>query len=277
VVGAIEPSVRHAEIERARRKRTEKFDAYDLYLQALPHIWAHSPQERAKGLDFLNAALQIDQNYAAAHGLTAWAYQQRFQRGGAVNLSDREAAIRHARAALSLDTDDTTALSLAGFAVASLERDHQTGLSATDKALLHNPNSAQALSYSAVVNSLAGRFDTVLDRAHQSIRLSPFDPIRYIPETAMATALFCTGRYVGAAEAAQRAIQYNARFVPARALLAACLIRLNRSEEARAEATRVLAMEPHFHSRVSVIQVAASIPGVSDPILEALKEAGLPE
>ena len=39
VVGAIEPSVRYAEIERSRRKRTEKFDAYDLYLQALsrPH------------------------------------------------------------------------------------------------------------------------------------------------------------------------------------------------------------------------------------------------
>jgi adenylate cyclase len=277
VVGAIEPSVRYAEIERARRKRTEKFDAYDLYLQALPHIWAHSPQERAKGLDFLNAALQIDQNYAAVHGLAAWAYQQRFQRGGAANISDREAAIRHARTALSLDTDDTTALSLAGFAVASLERDHQTGISATEKALLHNPNSAQAQSYSAVVNSLVGRFDTALDRAHQSIRLSPFDPVRYIPETAICTALFCTRRYVEAAEAAQRAIQCNARFVPGHALLAACLIRLNKFEEARAEASRVLAMEPHFRCRVSLIQVAASIPEVSDSILEALKEAGLPE
>ena len=148
VVGAIEPSVRHAEIERARRKRPEKFDAYDLYLQALPHIWAHSPQERAKGLDFLNAALKIDPSYPAAHGLAAWAYQQRFQRGGA-NINDREAAIRHARTALSLDTDDTTALSLAGFAVISLQHDHQGGISATERALLHNPNSSQALGYSA--------------------------------------------------------------------------------------------------------------------------------
>ena len=197
VVGAIEPSVRHAEIERARRKRPEKFDAYDLYLQALPHIWAHSPQERAKGLDFLNAALNIDPSYPAAHGLAAWAYQQRFQRGGA-NINDREAAIRHARAALSLDTDDTTALSLAGFAVISLQHDHQGGISATERALLHNPNSSQALGYSAVVNSLVGRFDTALDRARQSIRLSPFDPVRYIPETAMCTAFFCLGRYAEA-------------------------------------------------------------------------------
>jgi adenylate cyclase len=276
VVGAIEPSVRHAEIERARRKRTERIDAYDLYLQALPHIWAHSPQERAKGLDFVNAAIKVDPNYAAAHGLAAWAYQQRFQRGGAAS-TDREAAIRHARTALSLETDDTTALSLAGFAVISLEHDHQAGISATEKALLHNPNSAQALSYSAVVNSLAGRFETALDRARQSIRLSPLDPVRYIPEMAMCTAFFCTGRYVEASEAIERAIQSNPRFVPGYALRAACFVRLHKLEEARVEAKRVLAMEPHFHSRVSLIQVAASTPEVSGLILAALKEAGLPE
>ncbi len=277
VVGAIEPSLRHAEIERARRKRLEKFDAYDLYLQALPHIWAHNPEDRAKGLHFLNEALRIDPSYAAAHGLSAWAYQQRFLRGGAANISDREAAVRHARTALSLDTDDATALSLAGFVVASLERDHQGGISATDKALQYNPNSAQALGYSAMINSLAGRFDTALDRAHQSIRLSPFDPVRYIPAMAMCTALFCTGKYEEALEAAQRAIQYNSRFVPGHALLAACFVRLEKPEDARIEANRVLTMEPHFHSRVSVIQVAASVPEVSGPLLAALIEAGLPE
>jgi TolB-like protein len=36
VVGAVEPSVQKAEIERARRKRPDSLDAYDLYLQALP-------------------------------------------------------------------------------------------------------------------------------------------------------------------------------------------------------------------------------------------------
>src|SRR5262245_29881051 len=36
VVAAMEPSVRHAEVERARRKPTDKLDAYDWYLRALP-------------------------------------------------------------------------------------------------------------------------------------------------------------------------------------------------------------------------------------------------
>ena len=40
VVGAIEPSLLHAEIERAKRKRPDSLDAYDLYLRALPHTHA---------------------------------------------------------------------------------------------------------------------------------------------------------------------------------------------------------------------------------------------
>jgi TolB-like protein len=38
VVGAIQPSVTHAEVERARLKRSSNLTAYDLYLQALPHL-----------------------------------------------------------------------------------------------------------------------------------------------------------------------------------------------------------------------------------------------
>ena len=38
IVGIIEPNLRRAEIERARRKRPDNLGAYDLYLQALPHL-----------------------------------------------------------------------------------------------------------------------------------------------------------------------------------------------------------------------------------------------
>ena len=40
VIGLIEPQIRKAEIERARRKRPESLDAWDLYVQALPLVYA---------------------------------------------------------------------------------------------------------------------------------------------------------------------------------------------------------------------------------------------
>ncbi len=72
MAGAIEPSVRLAEIERARRKRPDSLDAYDLYLQAIPHAWAYTLADTEKAIELLEMALQIDPGYVAAHGLAAW-------------------------------------------------------------------------------------------------------------------------------------------------------------------------------------------------------------
>ena len=52
-VGIIEPSLRRAEIERARRKRPENLDAYDLYLRALPHFHSVMPEDADTGMDLL--------------------------------------------------------------------------------------------------------------------------------------------------------------------------------------------------------------------------------
>ena len=63
IVGAIEPSVRRAEIERARRKRPDRLDAYDLYLRALPHAYANTPADTDEALRLLGEALRLDPNY----------------------------------------------------------------------------------------------------------------------------------------------------------------------------------------------------------------------
>jgi adenylate cyclase len=60
VVGAIEPTMRKAEIERARRKSVENLDAYDLYLRALPHVYAMGPEENLLGNDLLTKAIALE-------------------------------------------------------------------------------------------------------------------------------------------------------------------------------------------------------------------------
>ena len=51
VVGAIAPTVLKAEIERARRKPVDNLDVYDLYLRALPHVYAMRPDENLLALE----------------------------------------------------------------------------------------------------------------------------------------------------------------------------------------------------------------------------------
>jgi adenylate cyclase len=78
VVGAIEPSLRLAEIERVKRKRSDSLDAYDLVLQAQPDVYTRVPEHVTKALLLLERALTFDPNYALAHAYAAECYHTLF-------------------------------------------------------------------------------------------------------------------------------------------------------------------------------------------------------
>ena len=67
-VAAIEPSLRQAEIERAKRKRPESLDAYDLVLRATSSANTGMPEGVLQAMPLLERALALDPNYALAHG-----------------------------------------------------------------------------------------------------------------------------------------------------------------------------------------------------------------
>ena len=138
VVAVVEPSVQKSEIERSRRKHPESLDAYDLYLRAVPYTASQMPADARVAMQYLESALRIDPDYAAAHALLSWCHEWCFARGG-LGEADKLAAIQHARAALVSSTDDATALAIAGFVTTMLSKDHAAGLTATERALQQNP------------------------------------------------------------------------------------------------------------------------------------------
>jgi TolB-like protein len=80
VVGAIEPSLRLAEIARSKRKPPKDIGAYDLYLQALPQLFAIRPEPNELALNLLHRAIELDPNYAPALAYLAWGYEERLTR-----------------------------------------------------------------------------------------------------------------------------------------------------------------------------------------------------
>ena len=66
VVGAIEPRLRLAEIERASRKPTESLDAYDLYLRALAQTYKMTEEGVAEAIRLARRALELDPAFAPA-------------------------------------------------------------------------------------------------------------------------------------------------------------------------------------------------------------------
>ena len=72
VVGAIEPKLRQAEIERATRKPTDSLDAYDLYLRALAQFHRYTEASVRDAVALLRRALAIDASYSPAAAMIGW-------------------------------------------------------------------------------------------------------------------------------------------------------------------------------------------------------------
>jgi len=249
VAGIIEPALRQAEIERARRKRPESLDAYDLYLRALPYAYTSMPDEAAKALELLEQAIKLEPDLAIGHAIIAWCHEQRYIRGGLLE-KEKTTAVRHARLAIAAGRDNATALAVAGLVIGFLDpRDYETALDAFHRALALSPSSAVALGFSAVTRAWRGESEIAIQQAEQALRLSPFDPTSNVPHMAIAIAHFVTGRFEEAAAAANRAAQAQPRFSPPYWMRAAALVNLGRVDEAKTMASRLLEVQPGFTIR----------------------------
>jgi serine/threonine protein kinase/tetratricopeptide (TPR) repeat protein len=275
VIGAVEPTLRKAEVERARRKRPENLDAYDLFLRALPLAATAMPRDAEMALGLLEQAIRLEPNYPIVHGFIAWCHEQRYLRAG-LNVEVREAAIRHAHAAIEIGSDDAMALAMGGFVVGILARNYDTALDALDRSLALSPSSALAFGFSSIIRAYCGEYDTAIEHARMGIRLSPYDPLIYLPYVGLALAHFFAGRFADAASAAVRASAANPRFSVPRYLHAASLVRLGQNQEAQSVAEVVLELQPGFTISGLVSGNITTRERMS-MLAAALREAGLPE
>ncbi|WP_119389656.1 winged helix-turn-helix domain-containing tetratricopeptide repeat protein [Taklimakanibacter lacteus] len=275
IVGAIEPSVRRAEIDRARRKRPNSLDAYDLYLRALPHANANSPAETDEALRLLHLSLELDHGYLAAHGYAAWCHEQRYFRAG-FHPEDRDAALAHADIVLGINSDDPNAISMGAFIRAILTRDYDGVIAALDRALAMNGNSALALGFSALVSSHSERYHRAVDHAQKALRLSPLDdPLNYHPYCALAVTYLFAGQFPEAVKYSALAVQANPSFSVAHAYLVASQVGLGNMEAAQSAASRLLEVAPTF-SVGAFVQMGVFRAALYEGLAAALRKAGLP-
>jgi TolB-like protein len=275
VIGAIEPGLRKVEIDRVRRKRPDSLDAYDLVLQALPFVYNMMPERSAPAIPLIEKALALEPGYPLAHAALAWCFHFRFSRGG-LHEEDREAAIRHARAAVSGGNDDATTLAISGLVIWFDAHDIPAAFDLFDRALALSGSNVVALCTSAVALAWMGKSEEAIDRARRALRFSPFDSLNYLSYQAMAGANFHLRRFEDAESAARRAVESNPGFSLPYAYLSAALVRLGRLAEARRAAQQVKALQPGFTVRRFAATVGV-VPAVFDSFAEAWRAAGLPD
>src|ERR1700759_2372306 len=126
IAGALQPSIRLAEIERSRRRRPQDLGSYDYTMRAMPHVWALEREESARALDLLDKALAIDPDYPLALAFAGWCHAQRSVYNWAEDIADSQAKARSlAERAAALSGDDPLILAVLG-AVHTFVRNYGT-------------------------------------------------------------------------------------------------------------------------------------------------------
>ena len=283
VVGAIAPAVESAEIERAKRKPTDRLDAYTVYLRGMASFYqfiyqviGQQPYEEA--LRLFTHATELDPDFAAAYGRAASCYAYGKGVGWIPEVSDEVAEVtRLTKRAIELGKDDAIALAASGWALAAIVHDLDQGIALIDRALVLNPNFAEAWHAGGWIKDWLGEPLSAIDYFAHAIRLNPLDPRLMGMRNGIAYAHFLLGRYNEAASWAAMALQDSPDFPAALRVAAASNAMLGHLDRANAAVARLLHLRPGL--RLSNIRdmVPQRHPEDLERYKDALRRAGLPE
>jgi adenylate cyclase len=245
VAGAIEPKLRQSEIDRASRKPTANLTAYDLYLRALAQSYRYTDEGLAETVALARKALAIDPSYAPAAAMVGRCrVLQRVQGWGALSDEDIGEACRLARQALEAERDDAETIWQAAWTLFFLAGEGAIAAGALDRALTRNPNAAHAWTARGNIHAVRNQPEAAIEAIERARRLSPFDPYAFAYAGIIAIAHLAARRFEQAIEWADRSLHDQPRMVSAMRLKVAANAHLGRLDEARAELSRVLAIDP---------------------------------
>ena len=206
VVGCIEPELYAAEHERLKRKPPQSLDAWESFVRGMFLYSRHSQEGTREALDMLTRAVELDADYAQAHGLIAVTLMWRSFQGWEQPETAAARATEAANRAVACDPKEPWAYLARGFMALADRRDGEA-VGAFRRALEYSPNFAYAHGLLGATHALCGRPDEALDWIDRGVRLSPRDIFGEEYQLYYAFAHFQAGRYAQAAAAAELAIQ----------------------------------------------------------------------
>jgi TolB-like protein/class 3 adenylate cyclase/tetratricopeptide (TPR) repeat protein len=278
VVAAIAPKLDQAEIERSKRKPTEKLDAYDYYLRGLAVVEGATKDENEEALRLFYKAIEIDANFALAHAMVARCFTLRKANGWMADVAKESAETANlARRAVELGRDDAAVLSRAGYALARVVFEPEEGADLIERALALNPHLSSAWQFGGLLKAFRGEPETAIEHLAHAMRLSPLDPSLYSMQTATALAHFVAGRYEESVLWAEKASREDPNFLPAIRIIATSAGNSGQLERAQKAAKRMLEIDPAFRVSSLTDHVPLRRPDDLARYAEGLRRAGLPE
>jgi adenylate cyclase len=276
VAGALQPSIRIAEIERSRRKRPQDLGSYDFTMRAMPHVWAFEKAESARAIELLEKALAIDPAYPLALSLAGWCHAQRSVYNWAEDIAGSQAMARSlAERAAEISGDDPIILAVLG-AVHTFVRNHGTARVLLERAVALDPNAAWAWSRLGWLENYTDQPQKAIGNFERALRLSPIDPMNFNNYVGLGSSHEVAQEYDQAALFYRRALEErpNASWIYRH--LASSLSGAGRIEEAKQALSEMLRYYPDLTvSKFKQAMVFSS--ATLERVADNLRKLGLPD
>jgi tetratricopeptide (TPR) repeat protein len=251
---------------RAAAKGTENLEAYLKYLQANDYINQSNRESMVLGRQSAEEAIGLDPKYAMPYVVLAIINISEFWVG--INKSQEQSladATEFLQKAIALDDSNAEAHSRLAFVYIFSEQPEKA-LEQAAKAVTIDPNSSSAHYGMGKVFSFTDRYEEAIAEYKKAIRLNPIPPNSYLWSLGLSCAEI--GNYVEGIEWCQKAIRREPDSLFAHIMMIVVYSYSGRDEDARAEATEVLRINPNF----SLERFAKR---AGPKLVEALRKAGL--
>lgn len=276
VIEALFVTLSNQENDRVVFRRTNNFDAYDIFLLGQKSFKDQTKEGFDLTLDYYRRAINVDPNYARVYGAMAVVLTDGYRHGW-TELSfeeARERALKLAKKAVALDQTTQQIYWSLGF-VHLFRKEFQEAELAAKKAIVLSPNYADGFGLLAFIANWRGKAEDAERYIKKAISLNPYHTFDY--PWNLGLAYYTMGKYTDAVEAFKNALERNQTANYPRLYLAASYVRLGQLEDATWEIEQATVHRPG----TTISHLSNTLPyenkKLLKSLLEDLRKAGLPE
>ncbi|HJY80672.1 MAG TPA: adenylate/guanylate cyclase domain-containing protein [Candidatus Binatia bacterium] len=272
IVAALKVKLTTVERGRLGRQPTTNLEAYDCYLRGL-ELYAQRTQEaNIQARQMFERAIALDPQFATAYAFLGRTYLMELIYQWSQDPQILEQVAVFGQKAVALDDSQPAAHETLALAYLGKKR-HAQAITEAQKTIALDPNYADGYVTLADILCFAGQPEPAVALVEQAMRLNPRYPPFYLWSLGHAYRLL--GRLEEAITALRTLLSQNPDHLTAHILLAATYCELGREEEARAEATEILRINPNYSLTLVQERVPYKDSAPLDRQLTALRKTGL--
>jgi tetratricopeptide (TPR) repeat protein len=270
IIATLRVRVEKAEIERVLRKPTASLKAYDYALRGRAYLSDTTKEQNARAQEMFKVAIDLDPGFAGAYVGLGWAYFHAWAHLWNTDPQLLDAAVELAQKAVAIDSSLPYAYRLLG-ECHSWKRQHLQAIGEIETAIALDPNDAD--NYAVLSSALVwvGRPEEAAAQMEKAMRLNPYYPVMYL--FGLALAQFVMQKQEEAIANLRKVLTRAPDLLWAHSLLAVIFAGADRTEEARAEISEVLRIDPNYSPEALGEMIPFENQKFSEKMADALRKA----